>query len=960
MSSTSGLLSRDFGFISPSSRITSGCFGYLGSSGEVLYRVERTIGSKLGTTCSCLSRGVSFITFEISHTNGGGCSTPFGRRINREHGVFGRLVNSIRSLFISGTRRCERSYRGLCPYFGTLLGIVYECSRRFGGLGSRQGTCAFTSNRRFTLNLLVSGSGGKGVMHSRLTGRLGDGCCRVLISRCRSAGSIRSALFELLSGKSGHFVINSIGRDVCQFELTVPFVFARGGRGCGSCGGSTGNRDMGVVLSGGFHSHGRVYNFAGFLFSGFVSTTANRLSCGRSRCLGYNTSCPGHSLPYISLGVASKVGGSGVSRARTPRVTGLVLSGVGSGRRICSTGTGYAHSVYFNSFTILVHEKGNDVPRFTGVFSSCNVPYIDRGSNSLFRYDRIGVVVSLLHSISGPVRSVPLLTIVVSPVCNFAPSRLATVGVRNSGVGDSLCATIIGSGSRGIGDFLTSLRVLSRATMAVPITRFVEFIYRCGDVFTFTSTLKGTHRQVTGVGTFVSFTRRFSYSGDIKLASFVHLISGVRRDSSIVSTGPIYDGTRGTMAVVAIRRSGKLRFPIIVLTRYKHSCIFHRASKLVFGTGGKVTTGIRSSSLVYGRPSVPFALVGGVGHVSTLDRYLEILCITIAETGRRFVTFTDIRGLRGGVTGFTPNVTGKGVSPILYHECLDSNSFVVSTTVVRENKSILHRLDPIRVGIYSSSFSFGISLLRSRRTRSTTPRVVGPTPGRSVITRVRGSIDFGCNKVSCYGRPTGEGTSTLSTTRSSSPSLPVVLNGPTFVDAAKLSTTRQNATVRTFVRFYSFGSTTTSLSNRVSHLTGRDCLATRRTRTLSGGTLTTLFNNSLNEQLLSTSGICERLGLSSFLPLSGFVGHTSSRGILIHNVTSYVLRRGNGLILVSCGASGIGDRTRLLRECGGRVSFCHAITTGSLRGRIVRTKLCSFCLKGIYGCWRFWGGRLLF
>ncbi len=283
------------------------------------------------------------------------------------------------------------------------------------GRGERGGCLSFSSLRRRTLGLLTRGPS--------IVRLLRGGCVRVLISRCRSAGRVRRSVFHVLSESgNGVFVMNSLGRDVCTFQGTIPGLF---GSGCRSCNRRS-NANRLVELFGGFHDEDRIISAIGFVFDDIVGPRINSISCARSRCLVRNTICPRPSsraslvprfrFMYSGNRVRSRNRELSGHRLRTCATTDHVRRVVGSGVRVFSGRLNTVQPIRCQSVIILVQGAELTTPIFRRIFRDYLVPISARINGDCLGSPRMRAMLDFLRVVSGPERSVPLVTIVHSPL----------------------------------------------------------------------------------------------------------------------------------------------------------------------------------------------------------------------------------------------------------------------------------------------------------------------------------------------------------------------------------------------------------------------------------------------------------------------------------------------------------------------------------------------------------------
>ncbi len=442
-------------------------------------------------------------------------------------------------------------------------------------------------------------------------------------------------------------MINSIGRDVCTFHNTGPVGFLGGGGECVPTGVTARGSPRGVVLSGGFEAGARIYSFVGCFFDRFVASGANTVGCSFRRVLIPSTGCPGIGVPTIHCSVVSYGDGRrGSSILRTHIVTSCV-GGIVSDNGIVQGSSRGLEGTGCNSFTVLLHNiDGTTI--FVGRLERRKVP-ISVSLRTFTRGHRVSAMLSLLGIVSGIRTSIRLLSLVLSPVFTFSASSLTRLETR--GAGKDLCSTIMGTtGGNGFGtaSFVGGLRGCHLLSMDLGLPSLVSHLLGRARLLGVVATFPSNDHEGGGLLVLVRVTQRCLSGNAGGLKGFMDCVSGL----SGSNTGSTSVGDNGSIGVVAVRTSGKLRFPIYVITNASgHFGSDSHGGSTYCNAGCNVNFGCFSRSLGGPVSAISHRTVVSCRGVSALRRRLELLCITVAHARSVLLFMSTFRGLRTTLRG---------------------------------------------------------------------------------------------------------------------------------------------------------------------------------------------------------------------------------------------------------------------------------------------------------------------
>lgn len=130
----------------------------------------------------------------------------------------------------------------------------------------------------------------------------------------------------------------------------------------------------------------------------------------------------------------------------------------------------------------------------------------------------------------------------------------------------------------------------------------------------------------------------------------MEFVRQVQSENSSLNTTHTLNRRRSIIHLVAVRDDGKLRFPFIFVTKLTHGFgALSLGGPCLLSGRFKFTTGCMGTRGEVSCPSLPRVTFGQGGGVRVLTRRVQILCITLAETGRGLFLMSSIGDTSGGL-----------------------------------------------------------------------------------------------------------------------------------------------------------------------------------------------------------------------------------------------------------------------------------------------------------------------
>lgn len=180
---------------------------------------------------------------------------------------------------------------------------------------------------------------------------------------------------------------------------------------------------------------------------------------------------------------------------------------------------------------------------------------------SIFDSIEIKILLNLLRIIDNPIQDIPLLSVLMSPICGFTPDDLADI--RCNFPRDTIYTALLKSRNDNLKceKFLDMLSMLRTVSVTTDVDRLIGIIM---EITGFESVIMALNSEpAKNISLLQKYAREYSNSGYVSLTSFVNFID------NICTKGVDLDGSSGTdsnvlnaVKVMSIHASKGLEFPV--------------------------------------------------------------------------------------------------------------------------------------------------------------------------------------------------------------------------------------------------------------------------------------------------------------------------------------------------------------------------------------------------------------
>lgn len=215
----------------------------------------------------------------------------------------------------------------------------------------------------------------------------------------------------------------------------------------------------------------------------------------------------------------------------------------------------------YGQMAILLRRK-KYIPLFIQLLNENGISAYAAEGENLFETDEVRTVFSLIKVIDNPVRDVPLLAAMISPIFGFTADELADIRLKNkSGSFYNAVKTEAENGNVKCVSFLETLSSYRLVSQTMSPGELVRYVLDKTGYKSIVASLDRGARRKENLQIFRTFAENFSQENDIGLSGFVRQVEKIEKTAEIKASSDA-SGNGNAVAIMTIHKSKGLEFPV--------------------------------------------------------------------------------------------------------------------------------------------------------------------------------------------------------------------------------------------------------------------------------------------------------------------------------------------------------------------------------------------------------------
>lgn len=590
-------------------------------------------------------------------------------------------VKKLAALFSATLQDCADDLRALSPVVEQLFAVVTAFSHALDQMKAERRLADFGDLEHWALRLLVRETE-NGYERTEEALELSRRFDEIMVDEYQDTNEAQDLLFRAISqNEENLFMVGDVKQSIYSFRQAMPRIFLQRRADFAEYDREHSRYPACIVLDQNFRSRSTVTDAVNFVFGQLMSSQAGDVEYSGKELLAAGASYPPQEGCETRLDILDLSMGEGSDEAmellESRHIAETVLELMAQGFQV--TENGVRRKAVFRDFCILLRSANQYAARYARELQLCGVPAWADSSSGFFEAPEISTILSLLRVVDNPVQDIPLLSVLMSPICGFTPDELSAVRLRLPKaplyLALSECAKSGEARAAGVIEELDGFRSLA-ATL--PSDRLLNAIYQKTGYLTLVQAMANGEQRLSNLQLLMEYAKKYEASGYNGLSGFIRFIDRLQEQNGDLPGASTISEASNVVRIMSIHKSKGLEFPVCILAGCSRRFNKERGDALLHPELG---LGIKRKEQ------------GGLARVTTLPREaialeqerqsmseeLRVLYVAMTRAREKLILLTTVRDLNTTLASLAPQLTAQErISPYVVRSASSISDWILS------------------------------------------------------------------------------------------------------------------------------------------------------------------------------------------------------------------------------------------------------------------------------------------
>ncbi len=427
----------------------------------------------------------------------------------------------------------------------------------------------FSDILHFALNILVDFNENGTYNKSDLAKELSDNFEEIFIDEFQDTNDAQDTLFSAISkDNTNKFMVGDVKQSIYRFRQAMPEIFLNYKDTFMIYDGE--NYPATINLDKNFRSRKGIVDGINFFFD-FLMT---RKTCGidykQSERLDFGGDYCEDSAPNVAVHIVETEKTKGSDLEREAYHIGAVINDLISSKTLVGK-NGKERPIRYSDICILmraVKDKAQTVARALG---EMGIPAHFTKQGGFFESREIVTMVSMLKIIDNPVQDVPLVSVMLSPLCSFTEDDLARY--RSEDKKSNLYNVVKNQYDKDqkVKEFLDMLYILRTLSVTMDIGSLIRRIFEMTSYDSIVGAMDNGEKRVLNLELLINYAENYEAMGGSCLSGFIRYLDKIRKNKKDLEGANELTENDDVVRIMSIHKSKGLEFPVVFIANCSSS-----------------------------------------------------------------------------------------------------------------------------------------------------------------------------------------------------------------------------------------------------------------------------------------------------------------------------------------------------------------------------------------------------
>lgn len=570
--------------------------------------------------------------------------------------------------------------QALTPIISYLLALTSSYTEQLKALKQERNVIDFSDAEQYAVQLLAKQEGDS-FAQTDLAKELSCYYEHIVIDEFQDVNNLQDLIFSMLS-RSGEniFVVGDVKQSIYRFRQANPDIFIRKRDGAApyireDFSGSHAR----ITLTRNFRSRIEVTDTVNYLFESIMSRQAGEIEYDADERLVAAAEYPHAADRQTEVLILDKSATAEAEESNEPsaivdedkssqeaamvaaRIRRLLDEGF-----LVSDGKGGLRPCRCRDFCILLRSTKGKAEMYLNELKKLDVRAMSGDAKGYFASREISVMLNLLRVIDNPLRDVPLVSVMLSPVYMFTADELAQIRIGSKGTPIYVAVLRAAEGGDALAThcaaLLQSLRQLREYAASFSIQRLIRKIYGSTDFLAVVQVLDSGEQKRANLRLLLEYAAKFEQTGSSGLSAFLRYIERVLEQNADFEQANIISEAEDCVRIMTIHKSKGLEFPIcIVADCGKHFNLMDLGSDLLLHADKGIGMKMREPERLKKYSTIPYEAIKLIKRKNTISEEMRLLYVAMTRAKEKLILSLSVKDLAASLKKLSLSCNAKGI-----------------------------------------------------------------------------------------------------------------------------------------------------------------------------------------------------------------------------------------------------------------------------------------------------------
>ena len=605
-------------------------------------------------------------------------------------------LKKLRKIFCCAYSDGVEDVKLLSPVVDKLLQLVAGYTEKLMEYKAAKKCLDFADIEFIALRLLCEQRDGETVF-TPFAAELHQRYDEVLVDEYQDTNDLQDTIFKAVSdGGKKLFMVGDVKQSIYRFRQANPANFLKYHDEFPVYDGF-GDKGR-ITLSNNFRSREDICDFVNFAFSLLMTKKAGEMDYTKEERLVASAVFPDnheHGTELYLIDTTDCDDKKEIIEARF--IARYIQETMGRGELLRDKNGGLRKANY-SDFTILLRNKSTKAAAYVKELKAAGIPVWADISGGFLQAREILTVVSLLRVLDNPLRDVPLLNTMLSPIFGFSPDELAEIRVVNKKEPLYRVVYAARKENKKIAAFLERLQHMKQVAASVTAHQLISYLYEETGYLSIVQAMDNGSQRRANLLLLMDYARGFETGGYKGLSGFLRFVDRLGNEDTALASASVLTEADDVVNIMTIHRSKGLQFPICILAGV--SSKINRqdiAAPLLLQEKSGIGLRVFDDQKRIRYSTIPREAIAIELEAASVSEELRVLYVALTRAEDKLVIVSGERKPGEKLTRLSQKLTDGQIDPITVLTAGSYSDWLLSAALLHPSGTVLRQQEEVSI-----------------------------------------------------------------------------------------------------------------------------------------------------------------------------------------------------------------------------------------------------------------------